>query len=111
MSRQSLPADVQEKADVIMVGFLQEHEALCSDAVKLMLRGRYSFSKLIHSKMSPDRLGSSREQELYRELLRNSGRRASVARGASAELEQLLTDRQRQQMRSDIAAAAYGRRR
>ena len=55
--------------------------------------------------------GAPGARKIYQDLLKNSGRREQIRDEASAALEAMLTAKQRRQMKADIAAAAFGRRR
>ncbi len=103
--------EVLHKADEVYAGYREEHAALCREAVGVILRGRLNLKTMLSSRMDPSQLQESKAHELYQELLKNSGKRAKLDSDASAKLEALLSDSQRRQMRADIAASAYGRRR
>jgi hypothetical protein len=104
-------AEIRQQATRIMDAFGATHLELCREAIALMRQGRMQHGKILHARMDPSTLDDGSAEELYRELLKNSGRRSKLEADTSAALEALLTDRQRAQMASDIAAEAYGRRR
>ncbi len=109
--RHRLNDDKKRQAAEIYEDYRRQYDVLCREATALMLRGRMSFSTVLTSRMDMTDLQDVSARELYQDLLKNSGRRAKLDAGASADLVTLLTERQRNQMRADIAAAAYGRRR
>lgn len=101
---------VVEEAQRIHEDYVTQRAGMRREAIDLILRGRQTFRIMLHSRMDSTTLDDSSTRELYQDLLKNSGKRAKLDSDTSASLEALLTERQRRQMRSDIAAAAYGRR-
>jgi hypothetical protein len=108
--RRRIDETVQERATEIMGRMRDEHAQLCREAAAIMLRGRLQHGVVVHDGLDASRAEPA-VRELFEELLRNSGRRSKLDADVSAELEALLTDGQRRQMKADIAAAAHGRRR
>jgi hypothetical protein len=102
--------EIVQEAAQIQADYVAQRAALRREAIDLILRGRQTFRIMLHSRMDSSTLDDSSTRELYQDLLKNSGKRAKLDSDTSASLEALLTERQRRQMRSDIAAAAYGRR-
>ncbi len=84
---------------------------LCETAINLMLRARAEFGIMLHARTRPTSIDDNTTMELYRDLLRNSGELATLDRATSDALERLLTKNQRLQMKADLAARAFGRRR
>lgn len=102
--------ETRASAAAIMDEYRVGRQPLVADAIDIIVRSRAEHSVLLDARMDPLALGG-RLRDLYQELLRNSGRRASVESDATASLEALLTQRERRQMQADLAAAAFGRRR
>lgn len=103
--------DVQAQARTFHDDFTRRDRTLRQEASGLMLRGRLERGVIVHSRMDPVSIADPGVRDLYQSLLKNSGRRAALDAETAGALEGLLTERQRKQMRADIAASAYGRRR
>jgi hypothetical protein len=102
--------EVVQKAQKIHAEYVAQRATLRRETIDLILRARLTFRIMVHSRMDSAALNDSSARELYQDLLKNSGKRAKLDSDTSSSLEALLTERQRRQMRSDIAAASYGRR-
>jgi len=111
IARHIKDADKRAAADRIHREFQVRRDALSGEAIQIMIKGRVEQRTLVHPRMDAGRMSDDATRRLYQNLLKNSGRRASLDSDACIELEALVTERQRKQMHSDIAAAAYGRRR
>lgn len=101
---------ILQEAAQIHEGYVSQRAALRREAIDLILRGRQTFRIMLHSRMDSTALDDASTRELYQDLLKNSGKRAKLDSDTTGSLEAMLTERQRRQMRSDIAAASYGRR-
>ncbi|MCP3905327.1 MAG: hypothetical protein GY715_17000 [Planctomycetes bacterium] len=111
IARHVKDAGARSSADAVLRDAQQQRDDLCRAAIEIMLEGRLERHALVHPRMDASRLRDERTRRLYQDLLKNSGRRASLDSDTCIALEGLVTERQRKQMLSDIAAAAYGRRR
>jgi hypothetical protein len=111
IARRVSDEEVVQKAQEIHAAYVTERATLRRETIDLILRARLTFRIMVHSRMDSSALNDSSARELYQDLLKNSGKRAKLDSDTSDGLEALLTERQRRQMRSDIAAASYGRRR
>jgi len=104
-------ADVKRQADAIILAHRQDYRELAREAIDLILRSRLEMGLLLSARTDPSTLRDRQAQGVLRDLLQNSGRRSHRDDQTSQALEALLPDRLRAQMRSDLAAAAFGRRR
>ncbi|MDY7107869.1 MAG: hypothetical protein SYC29_04455 [Planctomycetota bacterium] len=111
IARRVSDEEIVQKAQEIHAAYITERATLRRETIDLILRARLTFRIMVHSRMDSSALNDAAARELYQDLLKNSGRRAKLDSDTSDGLEALLTERQRRQMRSDIAAASYGRRR
>lgn len=109
--RKRLPEAVVTEATALNDAYLSGRHELLRGAAGLVLRGRLEHGVMLSSRMSPTQLREPSVRSLYQELLKNSGERKQLEDEAVAALEALLTDGQRDQMQSDLAAAVHGRRR
>lgn len=96
--------DAQLKADVesIYKQYRTRRSELIGQAIEIMLRGRLEYQTMLYSMMDPTSVSDAVRRGLYQELLINSGELAGLESNTSSELEALLTDDQRQQMRKGI---------
>jgi hypothetical protein len=87
-------------AQSILSAYQDERWPLLREAADIMIRARSEFETIVYSMMDPSDLRGT-PRSLYRELLLNSGRLASVESHAVADLESLLSDEERVQMRRE----------
>ena len=104
-------SSVRADAEAVMAEFRGRRAPIVGDAIEIIVRSRADHGAMLDARMDPLALSDRMVRDLYQELLRNSGRRSSIESDATESLEALLTSRERKQMRADIAAAAFGRRR
>jgi len=102
---------VRAKGEEVHGAYRAAYDGQCQEAISVILKGRIGCKVMLSSRMDPSTIEDTATRELYQELLRNTGKRATLDADTTAALEGLLTERQRKQMRADIAAASYGRRR
>ena len=102
---------VKQEADGIILEHRREHRELAREAITLILRGRLDMQLPLSARTDPASLRDRQAQDILRDLLQNSGRRSHRDDKTSQTLEALLPERLRAQMRSDLAAASFGRRR
>ena len=87
------------QAEEIYARYRTQRGELVRQAIEIMLRGRLEFQTMLYSMMDPTGVSDSVRRGLYQDLLKNSGELAGLETAASAELEALLSDSQRESMR------------
>lgn len=101
MTNQPLDDGRLEEAAAIYTDYQSDRWPLLREAANTMLRARTEFDTIVYAMMNPNELQGT-PRSLYRELLLNSGRLASVESRAAAELESLLDDDERRDMRRAV---------
>ena len=97
--RQNLSDKPLAQAEEIYARYRTQRGELVRQAIEIMLRGRLEFQTMLYSMMDPTGVSDSVRRGLYQDLLKNSGELAGLETAASAELEALLSDSQRESMR------------
>lgn len=110
IARQDLPTEKLARAKAIHDAFAEQQAELAADAGDLIIQARKKYGLILRGSMNPADLRDAGARDLYQRFLRNSGQRSKLHGDTSGKLNALLTERQSQQMRSELAAEAYGRR-
>jgi len=103
--------EVKSRAEQALVTYQAASDGVRQEAISLLVRARVEGRFIMGSEVDLAALPDRTAQDLYRELLQNSGRRAKLDDQAAAEIAAMLEDRIRAQMNADLAASAFGRRR
>lgn len=101
MVNEPLDDERLDEAAAIREDYQSDRWPLLREAADIMIRSRSEFETVVYSMMDPSELRGT-PRSLYRELLLNSGRLASVESRAVAELESLLDDDERRRMRRAV---------
>ncbi|UCD76751.1 MAG: hypothetical protein JSV91_07450 [Phycisphaerales bacterium] len=99
ISRNNVSAERRAAAEEVYVEYRTKRGELVRQAIEIMLRGRLEFQTMLYSMMDPAGVSDSIRRGLYQDLLKNSGELAGLETAASADLEALLSEDQRQSMR------------
>ncbi|MBT8484770.1 MAG: hypothetical protein KJO43_04260 [Phycisphaerae bacterium] len=102
-------ADVRAQVERILAGDRSERARLLAATMRLQRSARQVGGLLLYAGIDPARLGDPASRLSHQELLKISGARAQLDATTSAAFAALLTERQRKQMRADLAAAATRR--
>ena len=102
MRKQTLSAEVREKADALYDTYVSKRRELSRQAIDIMLRARLEFQTMLYSMMDPSTLSDAPRRNMYEELLKNSGELANLDSTTAGALEMLLTQTQRDAMRKAL---------
>jgi hypothetical protein len=86
-----------------------DRAACDAETVALMVEARTQEDRIVHPRADLGLLGGGRAAEIFRELLRISGRAEQIDREAEEAIAALLTPTERSRMRADVRAMSFRR--
>lgn len=86
-----------------------DRAACDSETIALMIEARIQQDRIVHPRADLGLLGGGRAAEIFRELLRISGRAEQIDREAEEAIAKLLAPADRSRMRADVRAMARRR--
>jgi len=102
--------DPAAEARAIADRWVGDRGACDAETAALILEARRDHRRIVHPRSSPALLGGGRPEEIFRELLRVSGRAEQIDREAEEAIADLLEPSDRGRMRSDLRALMMRRR-
>jgi hypothetical protein len=99
MRQQQLATETMQKAEQVYADYLQKRDGLSRSAIDMMLKARLEFQTFLYAMMDPASIDERVRGGLYEDLLKNTGEQSHLESTVSSQLEALLDDQHRQQMR------------
>jgi hypothetical protein len=96
---QTPPLENLQEAEAAYAAYLQKRDGLSRAAIEMMLKARLEFQTFLYAMMDPASIDERVKGGLYSDLLKNTGEQSHLESTASSQLEALLDDKTRHEMR------------
>ena len=95
----SVPAETLAKAETVYGEYLAKRDGLSRSAIDMMLRARLEFQTILYAMLDRTSIASGEAQSLYDSLVKNTGEQTHLESTTSSQLEALLDDKTRGELR------------